>query len=199
VTFGPPFQAVGAQYRWRGVACGPSGSILLQLSTTEQAMIERDEIGGGEDEPDPQQVPRTTLPVHRLARYLRVRLEVTDSVLRWDVPRTLLGVVPIGVRHVAIPVADVQSLHVHRAVRPFNLAVGVLCIVMPLVFGLWWIAAPMLIFGAWVILVSLGPRLDVVTRTGATDHASVCFSHQLDAELYMAAVSDLAEQARTGR
>ncbi|MGB5432322.1 MAG: hypothetical protein WBO21_04865 [Acidimicrobiia bacterium] len=162
-------------------------------------MSERHEIGGGGDGSHSQQAPPMTLPVHRLARYMRVQLEVSDGVLRWDVPRTLLGLVPIGVRHIAIPVADVQSLRVHRAARPFNLVVGVLCIAVPLVLGLWWIAVPMLILGVWVILVSLGPRLDVVTCAGAKDHANVCFSHQLDAELYMAAVSDLAEQARKGR
>ena len=99
-------------------------------------MSERDEIGGAGDGSHPQQVPRTTLPAHRLARYMRVQLEVKDGVLRWDVPRTLLGVVPIGDRHIAIPVADVQSLDVHRVVRPFNLVVGALCIVVPLVLGL---------------------------------------------------------------
>lgn len=162
-------------------------------------MSERDEIGVGGDGSHSQQAPRITLPVHRLARYMRVQLEVSDGVLRWDVPRALLGVAPIGVRRIAIPVADVQSLRVHRAMRPFSLAVGVLCIVVPLVLGVWWVAVPGLIFGLWVVLVSLGPRLDVVTCAGAKDHANVCFSHQLDAELYMAAVSDLAKQARKGR
>lgn len=137
-----------------------------------------------------------TVPTHGLTRYLRVRLEVASGVLRWDVPRTLLGVVPVGVRHIAVPVADVQSLEVRRVVRPFNLVVGALCIVAPLVLGLWWVAVPMFILGVWVILVSLGPRLDAVTRSGAVEHANVCFSHQLDAELYMTAVTDLAEQTR---
>lgn len=175
---------------------GPS---LPQVSTTEYVMIEPDEIGGGDATPEPRQVPPITAPVHGLTRYLRVRLEVTDGVLRWEVPRTLLGVVPVGVRHISMPVADVQSLQVHPVVRPFNLVVGAVCIVVPLVLGLWWVAAPMLLLGAWVVLVSLGPRLDVVTHSGAKDHASVCLSHQLDAELYMAAVSDLAEQARERR
>ena len=161
-------------------------------------MFESGEVGGGDARPVPQQVPPVTVPVHRLARYLRVRLQVTDGVLRWDVPRALLGVVPIGVRHISMSAGDVRSLRVHRVVRWFNLVVGALCIVVPLVFGLWWVAAPMLIFGVWVVLVSLGPRLDVVTDSGEKDHASVCFSHQLDAELYMAAVSDLAEQTRKG-
>ena len=159
-------------------------------------MIEPGEVAGGDGEAATQQVPPITVPTHRLTRYLRVRLEVVSGVLRWDVPRTLLGVVPVGVRHVALPVSDVRSLVVHRVVRPFNLAVGALCVAVPIALGLWWAAAPMLILGAWVILVSLGPRLDVVTRSGAEDQANVCFSHQFDAELYMAAVTDLAERAR---
>ena len=154
------------------------------------------DIGGEDGKAVPQQVPPITVPTHRLTRYLRVRLEVVDGILSWRVPRTLLGVVPVGVRHVRVPVADVQSLEVHRIVRSFQLVVGVLCIVLPLVLGLWWTVVPMLILGIWVILVSLGPRLDVVTLTGADDHADVCLSHQLDAELYIAAVTDLAEQER---
>jgi hypothetical protein len=143
-----------------------------------------------------QQVPPITVPTHRLTRYVRVRLEVADGMVRWEVPQTLLGLIQIGVRRVVVPVADVQSLAVHRAVRPVNLLAGVLCILVPIVLGLWWIVPPMSILGVWVILVSLGPRLDVITRSGSAEHASVCFSHQLDADLYMTAVTDLAEQAR---
>ena len=143
-----------------------------------------------------RQVPPITVPTHGLTRYVRVRLEVADGMVRWEVPRTLLGVIPIGVRHVVVPVADVRSLAVHRAVRPFNLLAGVLCILVPIVLGLWWIVPPMFMLGVWLILVSLGPRLDVITRSGSVEKANVCFSHQLDAELYMTAVTDLAEQAR---
>jgi hypothetical protein len=142
-----------------------------------------------------QQVPPITVPAHGLTRYLRVRLEVADDMVRWDVPQTLAGVIPIGVRRVVVPVADVQSIAVHRAVRPFNLLAGALCILVPIVLGLWWVVPPMVILGVWVILVSLGPRLAVTTRLGSVEHANVCFSHQLDAELYMTAVTDLAEQA----
>lgn len=141
-------------------------------------------------------MPPITVPTHGLTRHLRVRLEVADGMVRWTVPRTILGVFPVGAHHIELPVGEVQSLEVHRAVRPFNLVVGALCVVIPLALGLWWIAAPMFILGFWVILVSLGPRLDMVTRTGDAGHANVCFSHQLDAELYMTAVTDLAEQAR---
>jgi hypothetical protein len=162
-------------------------------------MMESEETASGDANPDPRRVPPITVPVHRLARYMRVRLEVADGVVRWEMPRALLGVIPVGVRHVAVPVADVQSLRVRRAVRPVNLMAGIACVVVPMVFGLWWLLLPMLILGVWVILVSLGPRLDVVARSGSEGRASVCFSHQLDAELYMAAVTDLAEQAHEGQ
>jgi hypothetical protein len=147
----------------------------------------------------PLQVPPITVPAHRLTRYLRARLEVTNGVMRWQVPRALLGVVPIGVRHVSVPVADISSLHLHRVVRPFALLVGAACIGLPLVAALWWLALPLAIFGAWVILVSLGPGLEVVTRFGAKHRADVCFAHQVDAELYMTAVDDLARQTRQSR
>ena len=38
-------------------------------------------------------VPRTTLPVHGSTRYIRTIIEVDDGVVRWEVPRTLLGMV----------------------------------------------------------------------------------------------------------
>ena len=41
-------------------------------------MFDSGEVGGGEARPVPQQVPPVTVPVHRLARYLRGRLQVTD-------------------------------------------------------------------------------------------------------------------------
>ncbi len=150
-------------------------------------------------DPGASQLPPITVPTHLLTRYLRVRLGVSDGFLRWEVPRTLLGVVPAGVQHISVPVGDVESLRVHRVVRPFSLLVGAACIVVPLVLALWWAAVPLGIVGLWVVLVSLGPRLEVVTHRGEKRHTSVCFSHQIDAELYMAAVTDLAEQARERR
>lgn len=172
-----------------------------EVSVTTRGMVESNWTGSRDATPDPGplQVPRITVPVHALARYLRVRLEVTDGMLRWEVPRTLLGIVPIGVHHISVPVGDVRSLRVHRVVRPLSLFVGVACIVLPLVLGLWWAAVPLVIVGLWLVLVSIGPRLEVVTDTGAKRHTSVCFSHRIDAELYMAAVRDVAEQARESR
>lgn len=155
-------------------------------------------VGARNTTPDPMplQVPRMTVPVHGLTRYLRAQLEVRDGVLRWEVPRTVLGILQFGVRHISVPVGDIRSLRVHRVARPVNLLVGVALIVVPLAFGLWWAALPAVVFGVWVVLVSLGPRLEAVTHGGAKRHASVCFSHRIDAELYMAAVTDVAEHAR---
>lgn len=157
------------------------------------------EIDRNEATPDPRplHVPPITVPMHGLTRYLRVRLGATDGVVRWHVPRSLLGVIPMGIRHISVPAADVASLRVGRVVRPFNLLAGIASVVVPLVFGLWWLAMPLGIFGLWVILVSLGPRLDMVTLSGTKHHASVCFGHQIDADLYVAAITDLAAGIRS--
>ena len=37
-------------------------------------------------------------------------------------------------------------------------------------------------------------RLEVTTRSGQRHRANVCFSHQLDAELFIEAVTDLSRQ-----
>jgi hypothetical protein len=131
-----------------------------------------------------------------LTRYLRVRLEVTDGVLLWEVPRALLGVVPIDVRRIAVPVGEIRSVVMSRAVRPLSLLVAAACIAVPLILALWWLAAPMVLLGLWLGLVSFGPNLEVETRSGAKHRAGVCFGHQLDAELYVDAVNDLAAPGR---
>ena len=169
-------------------------------------MRESNETGAGKALPDPGPgwLPQITLPMHGSTRYLRVRLEVRDGMLRWEVPRVLLGLVPVGRRGVVIPVEEVVSVVVRRMIRPLLLAIGAAAIAGPLVVGSWWggwwwAAMPMVILGLWVILVSFGPQLVAVTRSGARHRAAVCFGHQIDAELYAAAVHDLAGRARPPR
>lgn len=149
------------------------------------------------------EAPPILVPVHSLTRYLRARLEVTGGVLRWEVPRTVLGVLPAGERHVSVPIGDVGSIEVRRVVRPLNLLIGAVLAAVPWLLGWWWAAGPLGVFGLWVILVSLGPRLEVLTVGGEEHHADVCFGHEdvcfgheLDAEIYMAAVDDLANERR---
>jgi hypothetical protein len=140
-------------------------------------------------------LPPLVLPQHNLTRYLRVRLEVAGGLLRVAAPRTLLGLVSLGVRRLEIPIADVVVLNVGRRVRPLRLLIGIACIVVPSVLAPWWVILPMVIAGLWVILVSLGPQLEVVTASGRRHRAGVCFSHQIDGELFAGAVNQLAAQA----
>ena len=144
-------------------------------------------------------VPQTTLPASMLAPYLRVRLEVAGGVLRWEVPRALLGVLPAGTHRVALPVADVASAGVRAGPRPLRLLAGLALLGVPPALGIawggaWWGAIPLAAAGAWVALVSLSPRLEVVTRSGARFRAAVCVRQRFDAALYAAAVNDLARQ-----
>ncbi len=139
------------------------------------------------------QVPPLTLPVHSLTRYLRSRFAVVDGELRWDVPRTLLGIVPVGVDHITVPIVDVREVRVHTAVRPVRLLIGGTLIVLPLVVAPWWVAAPVAIVGGWVGLASIRLHLEAET-IGASHHAGVCFGHRFDAELYADAVNDLVRR-----
>ena len=82
--------------------------------------------------------------------------------------------------------------HMGRTVRVFPLVVGVSLVVAPWFFLPWWGAALPAASGLWVILVALGPQLVVATRSGRQHHAAVCFGHQLDADLYMDVVRELA-------
>jgi hypothetical protein len=133
------------------------------------------------------------LPVHPAARHLRTRLAVDEWVLRWDVPRALLGIVPLGTKHVEVPLAELGSLALVRlAVRPLRLVVGILIAFGAFALGLpWWGTIGLLALGGWVSFRALVSGLELRTTTGAVHHAGVCFGHLFDAEVYAVAVDDL--------
>lgn len=148
--------------------------------------------------PEPGWLPPITLPVHPLTRYLRVRLEVTEGVLRWEVPRALLGLIPTGTHHIRVPVGDVRSTRVRLALHPLHLLAGGAGIMLPLACGLGWLSAPPVIIGAWAALTSFGLHIEVTTGGGGRHRAGVCYFHRVDAELYAAAVNDLVRPATIG-
>lgn len=137
-------------------------------------------------------VPRTTLPVHGTTRYIRTHVAVDDGVLKWEVPRTLLGMIPVGSRLIAVPLSNVETVGLRRVVlHPARLVIGAALVVTPWFFLPWWFSVPLLLLGLWTILVALGPHLEVVTKVGKVYRSPICFGHSLDAELYMAAVEDM--------
>lgn len=140
-------------------------------------------------------VAAVTLQQHPFTRYLKVRLEVTDGILKWQRPWTLLGVIPLGMRHLAVPVKDIGFVGVRMAVRPLNLFAGVMIAVVSLLLGIGWAAAPLVAFGAWVAVVSVGPQLELLTTGGATRRTRIGFAHRGDAEVYAATVNHLIVEA----
>ncbi len=145
------------------------------------------------------QAPPIRVPTHNLTRYLRTTIEVSDNTVRWTVPRTILGLMRIGLRLVAVPVDDVVSIRVGRAVSPLRLVIGLGGAILPWFFLPWWAALPLLLLGLWVTLVALGPQLILATQRNETHRAPVCFGHQLDAELYISVVEDLAAESGAGQ
>ena len=137
-------------------------------------------------------VPRTTLPIHGTTRYIRTHLQVDDGVLKWEVPQTLLGMIQIGSREIDVSLADVAEVNMRRvALHPIRLAIGLVLVIAPWFFLPWWGAVPLLILGLWAILNTLGPHLELVTKSGEVHRSPICWGHSLDAELYMAAVDDM--------
>jgi hypothetical protein len=137
-------------------------------------------------------VPRTTLPVHGTTRYMRAHLEVNDGVLRWEVPRTLLGIVAIGSTIVEVPIAQVASIRMRRtAPHPVRSSLGVTLAIAPWFLLSWWLSLPLSILGLWVVITTLGPHLEIVTVAGRVHRSPVCPGHSIDAELYVAAVEDM--------
>jgi hypothetical protein len=137
-------------------------------------------------------VPPMTVPAHNLARWIHSKLEVRNGMMRWEVPRTIVGLVPVGKRLIEVPAADISHIRMGRAVRPLGLTAGILAILLPLWLGWGWWAVLTIPLGLWTILVALGPRMEATTHTGRAYRADVCFGHAIDADLYMAAVEDIA-------
>ncbi len=139
-------------------------------------------------------VPRMTLPVHGTARYIRTHLQVDDGILKWEVPRTLLGMIPTGSRRIDVPLKQVEAVNMRRfAPHPLRIAIGLGLAVAPWFYLPWWLSVPLLILGVWTVLIALGPHFEVVTKDGRKHRSPVCFDHSLDAELYKAAVEDMIE------
>lgn len=137
-------------------------------------------------------VPRTTLPAHGTTRYIRTHLAVDDGVLRWEVPRTLLGMIPVGSRLIEVPLDEVDELVLRRVVaHPFRRAIGAALVVLPWLLLPWWLSVPLVILGLWTIVITFGPQVELRTKAGVVHRSPVCLSHSLDAELYMALVEDM--------
>ena len=137
-------------------------------------------------------VPRTTLPVHGSTRYIRTKIEVDEGVVRWEVPRTVLGMIAIGSRFIEVPVEDVASVQMRRVVvQPSRLLTGAVLAVAPWFLLPWWLSVPVLLLGLWTILIALGPHLEMVTSGGVVHRTPVCFRHSLDGDLYVAALDDM--------
>ena len=144
-------------------------------------------------------LPEMILPQHNLTRYVRVGLSVTDGIMVWRLRRLVLGVMPIGSRQIRVPVAQVTSMRLQDwTMRPWRWPFTIGLIVAAALFTPWWVMTPLILIGAWASFVSIGPSLRVTTIDGAVHRAAVCFGHRLDAELFVEAVTDIAEQARQG-
>ena len=126
-------------------------------------------------------LPPILVPQHNLARYRRVRLEVTDGVFRWDEPRTVLGIIPVG----------------RRAGRWATSLLAVAAAVVGFLLLPWWLAVPLLLVALWVLVVSTGPYLEARTLSGGRRRVAVCFGHKIDAELFMAGLADIVSEARS--
>jgi len=142
-------------------------------------------------------LPEMILPQHNLTRYVRVGLSVTDGVMIWRLRRLVLGVLPFGSRELRLPVARVASMRLQDwTMRPWRWPFAIGLIVAPALLTPWWVMTPLILIGAWASFVSIGPSLQVTTIDGETRRAAVCFGHRLDAELFIEAVTDIAQAAR---
>ncbi len=154
----------------------------------------------GDDADANLSVSPMVIPAHNLARWVRTEMAIANGVMEWQVPRTILGVLPFRRDRIAASTADVEGIAVTRAVRrPVSLTIGLATIVAPFILGWGWWGLLTVPFGLWISLVSLGPRMVATTFDGSRLPADVCFGHQIDADLYIAAVHDIGAEIRAQR
>jgi hypothetical protein len=142
------------------------------------------------------QLPPTVLPLNRATPWYRARIEATDGVLRWETPRTLLGLLRAGTRRVALPLADITAVRARLGVHPARLAVGLALLGAILTGPSAW-AVPVLAALAGLQLM-MAPDAQLVVRTidGRTRRLAICILHRMDVELVAAALADLTGSAR---
>lgn len=137
------------------------------------------------------QLPPTVLPLNTITPYLRARLEVADDCLRWESPRTVLGIIPIGSRRVEIPLGAIKSVGARYGVYPVRLLLGAGLLAVPFLVTTWWAAAGTLAAAGALLLLAPAARLDVVTADGRAHRLGICIRHRLDVDLIAAALDDL--------
>ncbi|HEX6887787.1 MAG TPA: hypothetical protein VF143_06745 [Candidatus Nanopelagicales bacterium] len=142
------------------------------------------------------QLPPTVLPLNRATPRYRARLEATDGVLRWETPRTLLGLLRVGTRRVALPLADITDVRSRLGVHPARLAVGLALLAAILTGPPAW-AIPVLAAPAGLLLM-MAPDAELVVRTtdGRTRRLAICVLHRMDVGLVAAALADLTGSPR---
>lgn len=139
----------------------------------------------------PATLPLTTLPLNTITPHLRARLEVVDGALRWELPRTVLGAVPIGTERVSLPLATVTSTRSRYAVRPARLLVGLGLLALPLLWPSLWVVVPAMVAAAGMLLLAPAAQLEVGTSDGRTHRLGICVRHRFDVDLIAAALDDL--------
>lgn len=141
-------------------------------------------------------LPSVTLPTNNLTRYMRIRMGVDDGVLNGEVPRTLLGILPLGTRRITAPIEEVRGVSIARSLDPLGGGAAAALILLPWFVLPWWAATLLLIVGLWVLAVAWGPKLSIVTTGGKRHTARICFGHELDGELFAEALNRTAAEAR---
>lgn len=144
------------------------------------------------------QVPPTTLPMNTITPYLRARLEVVDDTLRWQTPRTVLGLVPIGAERVALPLQTITGVQARYTVHPVRLLLGLGLLVVPVAVPVVWVGLPALAVAVVLLLLAPAAQLRVVSANGRRDDLGVCIRHKLDVDLIAAALTDLLSHPPDG-
>jgi hypothetical protein len=128
------------------------------------------------------------LPVHRLTPYLRVRIRTDDRSLAIEHRRGLLGLVPLWVNRIEIPLTELGSGKVEKHIRwqclatAVAIAASVLLLDLPMA-----VRVALGIVGLLELLLAFGPGEAVhVERTdGRSWTIPFCRAHDFDAALAM--------------
>lgn len=99
--------------------------------------------------------------------YLRVGFALTGTDLRVSWPETILGLIPVRLSRLAVPLTDLTSIRFRHKVIPTRLAIVILLVSLVVIFDLPRFAIALgVVLAVWLLLVSIVGVVEVADSRG---------------------------------
>lgn len=149
---------------------------------------------------EPAGATEVVLPSNIFTPWLRLRSRVDDTAVQIEDRHTMLGLLPLGVRRVRVPLGELRSMRVVTVVRAERLAaiLGLLALVIVARLPVWADVLG-LFLAAWLAPLTLIKELRIEDRSARRWSIPVCWFYTFDASLIAMDVQARAlDQERSG-